>query len=104
MLKFLIYSILVEEVTEIVVKSSLLNQLKKRLLRSDSKVCNLLHDLLDCGFCFSFWVSLLVTILFFDNRVLLEEKVPLLVFALLLHKASNTWHNFFDFIRYFNNR
>lgn len=99
--KFLFAIILVEALTEIVTKSELFNPIKARVFKkSDSSIfLKWVHDLLDCGYCFSVWVASIVSILFFKDINLLHFSIDWFFVTMVLHRLSNLFHNFMDSVR-----
>ena len=97
-IKFLLSIILVEAITEIVVKSELFNPFKAKIFRLGQKnrFFNWLHKLLDCGYCFSVWSGMLVSILFFRDIGLFHWSLDWFFIALVLHRLSNLYHNIND--------
>ena len=99
LLLFIIAIIVTEAITEIVSKSSLFEPLRKYLFkRKSNKLFNFLHSLLDCGFCLSVWVGIIV------GNVLLDVTIVTIwldwfIIGLLVHKCSNVLHNLIDWTR-----
>lgn len=94
-LLFIIAIIVTEAITEIVSKSSLFEPLRKWFFKKNSKFFRFIHDLLDCGFCLSVWVGIIV------GNVLLDVTIVTIwldwfIIGLLVHKCSNVLHNLID--------
>ena len=54
-------TILTEAITQIITKSELFKPIRKFFFKKkENRFCNWIHELLDCGYCLSFWVTLLV--------------------------------------------
>lgn len=92
--------VLTEAVTELLVKSELSSRfIKSKLYKNrENKICEFLHDLLDCGYCTSVWIGTATSILFIDY-VLIDKSVSWLIFGLLTHRLSNLWHFVIDRVR-----
>jgi len=95
--------IAIEAITYAILNAGLFDKL--RTLLKDS--CNFLNELLSCGYCFSFWVSLNVLVCFnvnIDPDLNLIEGCPSYVNFLLswiiLHRLSNILHGAID--KYFD--
>jgi hypothetical protein len=97
-LKFLLAIILTEAITEVVVKSEIFSPLRATVfhLGQDNKFFDWLHNLLDCGYCFSMWSGMLIAILFFRNSHLVSSGVDWFLYAIVLHRLSNLFHNIMD--------
>jgi hypothetical protein len=94
----LLATILTEAITEIVTKSEISNIFKSRLfsLGKKNKFFNFLHNLFDCGYCFSVWAGWLVAILFFRDLNFIHWSLDWFFIGLLLHRLSNLFHNIMD--------
>ena len=97
-IKFLLAIILTEAITEIIVKSEFFSPLRARIFKlgQENKFFDWLHSLLDCGYCFSVWASMLVAILFFRDVPLLHWSINWFFVAMVLHRLSNLFHNIMD--------
>ena len=92
--KFLIAVVLTEAITEIITKSEIFRPLRAKLFSwgQDSKIIMWLHDLIDCGYCFSVWMGVIIAIFFFaDVPIFLR-----IIFGLVVHRFSNMFHNIMD--------
>ena len=89
--------VLTETLTELIVKSEILSPFRKFFFdRKANKLFNKIHELLDCGYCTSVWIGWFFGILLFREHILINEYVDWFFVGLLLHRASNFLHNFYD--------
>ena len=97
-IKFFLAIVLTEAITEVVTKSQFLNPLRAKIfsLGQDNKFFGWLHELLDCGYCFSVWVGAFIAILFFRDVNLVHQSIDWFFVALVLHRLSNMFHNIMD--------
>ena len=84
-----------EAITELVVKSEFFWPMRKLLFDrgQDNRLLKFLHDLVDCGYCFSVWAG------FFSLIMILNSSyTPILVFmtGVVIHRLSNLVHNVID--------
>lgn len=94
LLKLLFATILTEAVTEIVTKSQLFLPIRRFFFkRSKHKICNFLHDLLDCGYCTSVWIGVFTSIYFYHQSF---SFVMLFLIGLVIHRLSNVLHFIVD--------
>ncbi len=86
--------ILTEAITQIITKSELFKPIRKFFFdRRKNRFFNLMHSLIDCGYCTSVWVGWFVAISF-----LLLKSMILNVFfiGIVLHRLSNILHFVID--------
>jgi len=97
-LKFLLAIICTEAMVELITKSKFFNPLRAKIfdLGINNKFFNWLHELLDCGYCFSVWVGMFFAILFFRNINLIHVYIDWVFMGLVLHRTSNLIHNIMD--------
>jgi len=90
--------ILIEAVTNILTKSDLFKPVSAWLFeRRNNKVFNFIHDILDCPYCTSVWVSLFsITMLYLYINNLLPQILALFFMGLILHRISNILHFIID--------
>lgn len=82
-----------EAITEIVVKSELFEPVRKLLFESKYKILNFIHKILDCGYCFSVWASLITVLaLFIINNIIID----FLIVVIVVHRLSNLVHSILD--------
>jgi len=88
--------ILTEALTELAVKSELFEPLRKLLFESESRLLNFIHQILDCGYCFSVWAAALSSILIFilDNKI-----IDFFILCVIVHRLSNLFHFILDRVR-----
>lgn len=90
--------ILIEAVTNILSKSDLFNPIREFLFnKGDNKLFRFVHNMVDCPYCLSVWVSLLCTImlyLYINN--LLPFILTWVCIVLILHRLSNIVHFVID--------
>jgi hypothetical protein len=99
LIKFLMAIVLTEAITELVVKSKIFEPLRAKLfdLAERSKVFKWLHELIDCGYCFSVWTGWLVAfLLFFGSSFIIHKYVDWIILGLVLHRLSNVFHFIVD--------
>ena len=95
-LQILLVIICIEAVTEIITDSSLFQPVKKFFFTKENRLCMFIHDLLDCGYCLSVWVSLIIiTYLSILNLWVVDIfncnlLIPIYVFS--FHRLSNLIH------------
>ena len=96
--------ILTEAVTELLVKAKITEPIRAWLFdrRKTNKFCKFLHELLDCGYCCSYWIGTFMSIIFIDT-ILINEYVSWLLFGLIIHRMSNLWHFVIDRVRGLDN-
>jgi hypothetical protein len=97
-IKFFLAIVLTEAITEVVTKSQFFNPLRAKIfsLTKKNKFFIWLHELLDCGYCFSVWTGVFIAILFFRDVNLIHKSVDWFFIALVLHRLSNMFHNIMD--------
>jgi len=96
--KFLLAIILTEALTEIITKSEIFEPLRARVFKlgQANRFFKWMHELLDCGYCFSVWAGALIAILFFRDLNLLHWGLDWFFIAIVLHRLSNLFHNIMD--------
>jgi len=96
-LQILVLVICIEATTNIISKSQLFEPLRQVLFESNNRGCKFAHNLIDCPYCTSLWVSLFYTIMFVLYMVNLLPSIFLWFFvAVALHRASNVLHFVID--------
>jgi len=89
--------ILIEAITNILTKSDIFKPLRAYLFGSNNKVLRFIHNILDCPYCTSVWVSLssiLLLCLYLNN--LLPRILALFFMGVVLHRLSNILHFVID--------
>lgn len=97
--KVLIISLIVESITEMIVKSTLIRPLREALFNLHNEW---ITELITCGYCSAFWVALFVNII---STLHLPDTFNLLNFIVMVvitHRLSNIIHGSID--RYFDTR
>lgn len=95
-LKVLVAVVCTEALTELAVKSEFFQPLRAWLYKSKYWPLRFIHRILDCGYCFSVWASILaVTCIFYIDVII----VHFLVLILVVHRLSNLFHFFVDTMR-----
>ena len=86
--------ILTEAITEIITKSELFKPIRKFFFKKkENRLCNWIHDLLDCGYCTSVWVAWFVaTCIIVVNNIVLNAFFA----GIVLHRLSNIFHFIVD--------
>ncbi len=88
---------LTESITNILSKSNLFKPLREFLFNSDIRILRFVHDLLDCPYCTSVWVSLFsILMLYLYMNNLLPRILALFFMGLILHRLSNILHFIID--------
>jgi len=89
--------ILIEAMTNILTKSDILRPLRAYLFSSKNKVLKFIHNILDCPYCTSVWVSLssIVLLCLYINH-LLPHILALFFMGVILHRLSNVLHFIID--------
>ncbi len=91
--KVLIAIIFSEAITELVVKSDFFAPLRKSLYNKNNKIFDFIHDILDCGYCFSVWAALFtLTIIFIVDNIFINY----FIYIIVIHRLSNILHNLID--------
>ena len=97
---FIILVILnVEATTNIVSKSEIFKPLRKYLFNhSNNRVGKFFHDLIDCPYCTSVWISLFYICAIFLSVIFNIVALILILFMLVigLHRLSNILHHLID--------
>lgn len=102
MLKIFVAVLLIESITEIIVKSNIFIPFRSFLFEKgqSSKVFEWLHDLLDCGHCTSVWIGWFMALLLFtDKTYLVNYYVDWFFIGLVLHRLANYLHIIIDRIK-----
>jgi hypothetical protein len=88
-----------EAVVELVVKSEFFSPLRAWFFdRRKNKAYNFIHELLDCGYCFSVWVAFLVSIILVDLSFI-SGFFGWFIAWMVVHRTSNILHFVIDRIR-----
>jgi hypothetical protein len=90
----IIFIIVVEAITELLSKSEIFKPLREFFFnRRKYKLLGFIHNLLDCGYCTSVWVSFFVVTVFISF-----SNIYLYVFltAIVIHRLSNIFHFIID--------
>lgn len=96
--KFLLAIILTEAITEVITKSEIFNPIRSKIFKlgNNNRFFSWLHNLLDCGYCFSVWAGVSVAILLFKDIHLIHPIIDWFVIGVILHRLSNIFHNIMD--------
>jgi len=91
--KILIAIIFTEAITELVVKSEFFYSLRKFFFESNNKILKFIHEIVDCGYCFSVWAAVFTFITFYiiDNLYF-----NYFIYCIVLHRLSNLFHFIMD--------
>lgn len=100
----IIVPILVENLTELFVKSSIFFPVRQVIHELNIE---LISDLIKCGYCFSFWVSLVLNSVLFLSledyiSIIPNKLLNFIIIVLVIHRLSNIVHGAID--RYFDTR
>lgn len=88
-IEFILAIIAIEAVTEIIVSSQIAEPLRAWCYYNSS----FLHKLVNCGYCTSVWISVLVSISILGLTGL-PVSVECVILTFALHRLSNVWHEF----------
>lgn len=92
----LIAALATEAATNLLTKSEFSSKFIKKPLfkRRKNKVCEFFHDLLECSYCTSVWVSIIPAFWYVGKN----ELLTLGIFALVIHRLSNILHFAIDIL------
>ena len=91
---FILAIIFTEAITELVVKSEIFSPIREYFFnKRKNRFFKFIHDLLDCGYCFSVWAAALSYFLLFvfNNNITI-----FFVVSVVLHRLSNVTHFIID--------
>lgn len=90
--------VLTEAITELVVKSEIFRPLRAKIfaLGQENKFFGWVHNLLDCGYCFSVWAGWAVAFLFRNEFNLFYQYLDWVLIGLFFHRMANLAHNIMD--------
>jgi len=105
---FVLVSLLIESLTSLLLKADILNRPRNFLIERSS----FLQELLSCGYCFSFWISLFLLSLVYLSRQEIPLAITFIPFidfflnVIIFHRLSNIWHGMIDkyFDKYYDKR
>jgi hypothetical protein len=88
----------IEAVTNILSKSEIFKPLRAFLFNhSSNRVMRFLHDLLDCPYCTSVWVSLFyITMLYLVEVYALSSVFVFVMLVIAFHRMANILHHIID--------
>jgi len=87
--KILLAIILVEAITELVVKSKIFRSVRFCIKK---RFPIFFRGLIECGYCFSFWVSLIV-ILLFQIKLMCNGLAGFVVALFIIHRCASHLHD-----------
>ena len=95
---FILLIINIEAVTNIISKSEIFKPIRSYLFnRSKNKIMKFLHDLIDCPYCTSVWVSLFyVVLLYLTGAYMLSPVFVFFMLVIAFHRLSNILHHIID--------
>ena len=87
-------TMLTEAITQLITKSEFFKPIRKFFFKKrENRVCNWIHELLDCGYCTSVWVGcVIVFCMIFVNNMILNVFFA----GVVLHRLSNVLHFVID--------
>lgn len=89
--------VLIEAITNLLVKSELFLPMRKYLFESNSKTFKFIGRVLDCPYCTSVWVAVFcVGMLYLFIMEMLPILLTLFFFSIILHRCSNVVHHVVD--------
>jgi hypothetical protein len=105
-INFLLISLLIiltEAITELLVKSSIFEPVRKFFfIRRDYKACKFLHELLDCGYCSSVWIAYILYLSVYGLPLDKGSIFVSILFPLIIHRMANVLHFIIDRINKHN--
>jgi hypothetical protein len=88
----ILYGIIVERITEIIVDSKIFEPVRNYLqTNSKNRVINFVSEMVKCGYCTSVWVAFFVS-LFLDLGIFPNPLAAWFFDAVLIHGVANFWH------------
>lgn len=95
-LNFVFAALFTEAITELVVKSEFFSHIREFFFdRRKISIFEFIHNILDCGYCFSVWAAFLTGILFYSKN----EFVYVFMGCVVIHRLSNVIHHIIDLVR-----
>jgi hypothetical protein len=89
--------VLIESITNILTKSDLFRPLREFLFNRENKILRFTHDIIDCSYCTSVWVSLFcIIMLYLYINNILPQLLALFFMGIVLHRLSNILHFIID--------
>jgi hypothetical protein len=89
--------ILIEAITGIITKSELFRPLRVFLFESNNRFLKFIHDITDCPYCTSVWVSLFcIAMLCLYKYNIMPQILALFFMGIVLHRLSNILHFMID--------
>ena len=89
--------ILIEAITGIISKSELFEPLREFLFNSNNRILKFMHNVTDCSYCTSVWVSLFCTGMLCLYKInILPQILALFFMGIVLHRLSNVLHFIID--------
>lgn len=97
LLEIIVAVLLVEAITNILTKSELFEPPRKFLFESENKVLGFTHTIVDCPYCTSVWIGLLVAFfLYLNSAYALPSVLVWFCIGVVLHRLSNVLHVLID--------
>jgi hypothetical protein len=91
-ISFIASVVLTELLTELVVKSEIFKSFRQFL-----EGFTWVSKLVNCGYCFSVWSALLVTLVVGPRYDVVSSLfLNYIIISLIVHRSSNVWHNIID--------
>jgi len=95
--KFLCTIVATEAITELMTSSAVFKPLRKFFFdRRESKIMDWIHELFDCGYCFSVWAAAFCCILLYIDH----PSIDIFLIFLVLHRLANTSHDVISKLKY----
>jgi len=95
-LNFIFAALFTEAITELVVKSEFFSPVREFFFnRRKKQFFEFIHDVLDCGYCFSVWAAFLTVALFYSKN----ELIYIFMGCVIIHRLSNVAHYLVDLTR-----
>jgi hypothetical protein len=101
--------ILVEAITQIIVKSFIFQVVRDYLVNKafllGDKTGSYIEELVNCGYCVSFWVAVVINLIFYAYvdlypTIVYNVIINFFIVVLIVHRFSNIFHGSID--KYFD--
>jgi len=86
-IRFIITVVLVEAITELVVKGKIFRRIRELFSKN-----RFLKELLVCGYCVAFWISIFCVILL-NVRLVFSNDLGIIVAVFVVHRCASHLHD-----------
>jgi uncharacterized membrane protein len=91
-IKFILCVIAVEAISELLVNADVFQGIHKYLFdKKHNKICKFLHELLDCVYCTSVWVSFFILVLIYKQLAITDFLLFFLSW-MVMHRLATLMH------------